>query len=212
MLTQEAIVTVAQSRAHMLHPHDLLLLANLIRSNDSFRQAQTFTPVCLPRFNPAAFLHAYVQYLDVEAEVCVVLLSAQAESFFALAEAAQELEKQLKQKGILQSIASQVQRQPAGGLLDLEALPAQCGGGAASSRPLLHFLYKSPTRAQVIAPKLAATFDSLQLQQASLLHPFVLMTIPFAIQTSSLLSCEACSPECKRCSTLLKYSILHTRV
>ena len=37
-----------------------------------------------------------------EAGVCMVLLSAQAESFFALAEAAQDLEKQLSHTGILQ--------------------------------------------------------------------------------------------------------------
>ena len=65
LLTQKAIVAVAQSRAHVMHPHDLLLLANLVRSNESFRQAQTFTPLCLPHFNPTAFLHAYVQYLHV---------------------------------------------------------------------------------------------------------------------------------------------------
>lgn len=65
LLSQKAIVAVAKSRAQVLHPHDLLLLANLVRSNESFKQAQTFTPVCLPHFNAAAFLHAYVQYLDV---------------------------------------------------------------------------------------------------------------------------------------------------
>lgn len=65
LLTQTAIVAVAQTRAHVMHPHDLLLLANLVRSNESFRQAETFTPVCLPHFNSTAFLHAYVQYLHV---------------------------------------------------------------------------------------------------------------------------------------------------
>ncbi len=75
LLTQTAIVAVAQSRAHVLHPHDLLLLANLVRSNESFKQAQTFTPVCLPRFNSAAFLHAYVQFLHV---VCSLLLISSA--------------------------------------------------------------------------------------------------------------------------------------
>ena len=65
LLTQTAVVAVAQSRAHVMHPHDLLLLANLVRSNESFRQAETFSPVCLPHFNPTAFLHAYVQYLHV---------------------------------------------------------------------------------------------------------------------------------------------------
>ena len=65
LLTQTAVVAVAQSHAHVMHPHDLLLLANLVRSNESFRQAETFTPVCMPHFNPTAFLHAYVQYLHV---------------------------------------------------------------------------------------------------------------------------------------------------
>ena len=68
----------------------------------------------------------------------------------------------------MQSIASQVQSQPACGLLSLASLPAPCGGGPAGSTPLLHFLYKSPTRAQVIAPKFAAPLDTPQMQQASL--------------------------------------------
>ena len=72
LLTQTAIVAVAhQSRAHVIHPHDLLLLVNLVRSNESFRQAETFTPVCLPHFNPTAFLHAYVQYLHVVSSSCL---------------------------------------------------------------------------------------------------------------------------------------------
>lgn len=102
LLTQKAIVAVAQSRAHMLHPHDVLLLANLVRSNESFKQAQTFTPVCLPHFNPSAFLHAYVQYLHADSNLCLVLLSAKPDSFFLLAEAAQEVERQCKQSGVLQ--------------------------------------------------------------------------------------------------------------
>ncbi|KAL0050588.1 hypothetical protein WJX82_002800 [Trebouxia sp. C0006] len=106
LLTQKAIVAVAQSRAHVLHPHDLLLLANLVRSNESFKQAQTFTPVCLPHFNSAAFLHAYVQYLHVSGGVCLVLLSSQPESFFKLADAAQQVHRQLKQPGVLQAIVS----------------------------------------------------------------------------------------------------------
>ena len=85
LLTQDAIVAVAHTKAHMLHPHDLLLLANLIRSNDSFRQAQTFTPICLPHFDSSAFLHAYVQYLHVVSKMhshnaCVTIsLTMQAE-------------------------------------------------------------------------------------------------------------------------------------
>ncbi|KAL0025489.1 hypothetical protein WJX77_005361 [Trebouxia sp. C0004] len=168
LLTQKAIVAVAQSRAHVLHPHDLLLLANLVRSNESFKQAQTFTPVCLPHFNSAAFLHAYVQYLHVSGGVCLVLLSSQAESFFNLADAAQQVHRQLKQPGVLQAIISVTEHQTDGGLLSISDLPPQCGGGQVGMTPLLHFLYKSPTRGQVIMPAFDAPLDRHELQLATM--------------------------------------------
>ncbi|KAL0035669.1 hypothetical protein WJX79_007044 [Trebouxia sp. C0005] len=168
LLTQKAIVAVAQSRAHVLHPHDLLLLANLVRSNESFKQAQTFTPVCLPHFNSAAFLHAYVQYLHVSGGVCLVLLSSQAESFFKLADAAQQVHRQLKQPGVLQAIVSVTEHETGGGLLSIAELPPQCGGGQVGMTPLLHFLYKSPMRGQVIMPSFDAPLDRHDLQLAAM--------------------------------------------
>ncbi|KAL0050904.1 hypothetical protein WJX82_009701 [Trebouxia sp. C0006] len=168
LLTQKAIVAVAQSRAHVLHPHDLLLLANLVRSNESFKQAQTFTPVCLPHFNSAAFLHAYVQYLHVSGGVCLVLLSSQAESFFKLADAAQQVHRQLKQPGVLQAIVSVTEHETGGGLLSIADLPPQCGGGQVGVTPLLHFLYKSPTRGQVIMPAFDAPLDRHDLRLAAM--------------------------------------------
>ena len=63
LLTDAAVVALSQPKAHPLHPHDLLLVANFVRASEGFRQAQSFTPVCLPRFNNSAFLHALVTYL-----------------------------------------------------------------------------------------------------------------------------------------------------
>ncbi|KAL3136443.1 hypothetical protein ABBQ38_005698 [Trebouxia sp. C0009 RCD-2024] len=169
LLTQTAIVAVAhQSRAHVMHQHDLLLLANLVRSNESFRQAETFTPVCLPHFNPTAFLHAYVQYLHEASGLCLVLLSPHPESFFKLAEAAQEIRRQLKQPGVSQAVISTVENQAGEGLLNIANLPAPCGGGEAGTTPLLHFLYKSPMRAQVIMPAFAPPLDTPGLRQAAM--------------------------------------------
>lgn len=59
------VVGLAQPRAHALHAADLLLLSSFVLGSDSFRAAaESFSPICLPRFNPSAFLHAYVHYLD----------------------------------------------------------------------------------------------------------------------------------------------------
>lgn len=65
LLADERVVALAQPRAHALHAHDMLLLASFVLGSDSFRAAaESFSPICLPRFNPAAFLHAYVRFLD----------------------------------------------------------------------------------------------------------------------------------------------------
>lgn len=65
LLAGERVVGLAQPRAHALHAADLLLLSSFVLGSDSFRAAaESFSPICLPRFNPSAFLHAYVHYLD----------------------------------------------------------------------------------------------------------------------------------------------------
>ena len=78
LLTDAAVVAVSQSKAHPLHPHDMLLVANFVRASEGFRQAQSFTPVCLPRFNKGAFLHALVTYLHQvrPGTLCNIPLSA----------------------------------------------------------------------------------------------------------------------------------------
>ena len=65
LLAGERVVALAQPRAHPLHAHDVLLLTSFVLGSDSFRAAaESFSPICLPRFNPSAFLHAYVRFLD----------------------------------------------------------------------------------------------------------------------------------------------------
>ena len=78
LLTDAAVVALSQPKAHPLHPHDMLLVANFVRASEGFRQAQSFTPICLPRFNKGAFLHALVTYLHQvrPGTWCLVTLSA----------------------------------------------------------------------------------------------------------------------------------------
>ena len=65
LLAGELVAALAQPRARPLAADDLLLLSSFVRRTGSFRAApESFSPVCLPRFNPSAFLHAYVAYLQ----------------------------------------------------------------------------------------------------------------------------------------------------
>lgn len=76
LLAGNGVVALSQPRAHPLHIHDLLLLCSFVRGTTSFRQPATesFSPVCLPHFNAAAFLHAYVRYLHLVG-ACEALLA-----------------------------------------------------------------------------------------------------------------------------------------
>lgn len=60
--------------------HNLLDLICLQR-----RGGETFVPVCLPGFNDAAYLHAYVACLDAHAGVFLALLSGGSDAFSRLA-------------------------------------------------------------------------------------------------------------------------------
>lgn len=63
LLAGSKVAALSQGGGRPLHPHDLLALAAFVRGSPSFQATETFSPVCLPHFNPAAFLHAYVHYL-----------------------------------------------------------------------------------------------------------------------------------------------------
>ncbi|CAI6003109.1 unnamed protein product [Closterium sp. NIES-64] len=61
------VVTVAHRKREPLHSDDIFLLLNFLNASDSFRTSpESFTPVCLPHYNPAAFLYAYLHYWAAE--------------------------------------------------------------------------------------------------------------------------------------------------
>ena len=64
------------------------------------------SPVCLPAFNPGAFLHAYIHYLHQGAGLAVVLLTGSPDSFFQLAEARASLQAALDTPDGLQVISN----------------------------------------------------------------------------------------------------------
>lgn len=59
-------------------------------------------PVCLPRYNPAAFLHAYVAFLHPGAGLAVALLAAHPDAFEPLAAGRELLEVGLNSEGVTQ--------------------------------------------------------------------------------------------------------------
>lgn len=58
---------------------DLHLLLNTLSSSETLRTTESWLPICLPKFNPAGFVHAYVSF--VRDDVGLVFVSADREAF-----------------------------------------------------------------------------------------------------------------------------------
>lgn len=53
------------------------------------RASESWTPLCLPKFNDSGFLHAYVCF--VAADVCLLLISTKQDSFYQLSNCKREI-------------------------------------------------------------------------------------------------------------------------
>lgn len=63
---------------------DLHLLFNMLTGSTTFHSAESWTPLCLPKFNSKGFLHAYICY--IEKDISVVMISTSKDNFFELSQ------------------------------------------------------------------------------------------------------------------------------
>ncbi|KAF8397546.1 hypothetical protein HHK36_016464 [Tetracentron sinense] len=121
LMCKHKVVSLVGAQKASLHPDDMLLLANFVLSSESFRQvkmtSESFSPICLPRYNPMAFLYAYVHYLDVD--TYIMLLTTSSDAFYHLKDCRIRIEMVLLKSNVL----SEVQRSMLDGGLHVEDLP-----------------------------------------------------------------------------------------
>ncbi|KAK9280196.1 hypothetical protein L1049_013883 [Liquidambar formosana] len=130
LMCKHKVVSLVGAQKASLHPDDMLLLANFVMSSESFRQfsnltcllascrtSESFSPICLPRYNPMAFLYAYVQYLDVD--TYLMLLTTSSDAFYHLKDCRIRIETVLLKSNVL----SEVQRSLLDGGMHVEDLP-----------------------------------------------------------------------------------------
>lgn len=55
------------------------LLLNTLATSATLRSVETWLPICLPKFNPAGFVHAYISF--VREDVGLVFISADRDAF-----------------------------------------------------------------------------------------------------------------------------------
>lgn len=98
------LVTLVRPSAHSIHPTDLQLLLNTISSSASFREtdADSWIPICLPRFNNKGFLYAYISF--VTGATGVVMISAERDAFEGIKAYAEQVKASLRTNDLLHRI------------------------------------------------------------------------------------------------------------
>nr|XP_009410022.1 PREDICTED: vacuolar fusion protein MON1 homolog A-like [Musa acuminata subsp. malaccensis] len=117
LMCKHKVVSLSGAQKASLHPDDMLLLSNFVISTESFRTSESFSPICLPRYNPMVFLYVYVHFLDVH--TCLMLLSTSSDSFYHLKDCRIHIETVLVKSNVL----SEVQRSLLHSGLHVEDLP-----------------------------------------------------------------------------------------
>ncbi|XP_077214294.1 SAND family protein [Tasmannia lanceolata] len=131
LMCKHKVISLVGAQKASLHPDDMLLLSNFVLSSESFRTSESFSPICLPRYNPMAFLYAYVQYLDVD--TYLMLLTTSSDAFYHLKDCRIRIEMVLLKSNVL----SEVQRSLLDGGLRVEDLPTDPSLRLDSSSPHL---------------------------------------------------------------------------
>jgi len=147
MLVGDRIITLVRPRRHSLHPSDLHLLFNMVNSVSSFRSApESWTPVCLPKFNARGFLYAHVSFLE-QSDVCLLLLTNERDRFFELSETRSKILLGLKETGVWPELLAAIPRS------NYSVLDVGIPG-------LRHFLYMSRSTMQFTAPCFEAPYNT----------------------------------------------------
>lgn len=117
LMCKHKVISLVGAQKASLHPDDMLLLANFVMSSESFRTSESFSPICLPRYNPMAFLYTYVYYLD--ADTYLMLLTANPDAFHRLKDWRIRIEMVLLKSNVL----NEAQRSMLDGGMRVEDLP-----------------------------------------------------------------------------------------
>lgn len=152
LVAKNQLITLIRPKKYSLHPQDLHLIFNLVSASTSFQTAESWTPICLPRFDNSGYLYAHISYLEDDCPACLLLLSTDRNAFFELAETRLKTLERLKRYRCLEAINEAVAKKSYS--TDQVSIPE-----------LYHFVYKSKSTAQYTSPELEAPYVEPEEQE-----------------------------------------------
>ncbi|XP_032521975.2 protein SAND [Danaus plexippus] len=141
LLAGNQLITLVRMKKYTLHPSDIHLLFNLVRSSESFKTAESWTPICLPKFDATGFLHGHVSYISEDCQACLLLLTVQRDAFFPLSQAKHTIADKLRRSNCLVAINDALNRN--------KELPTTNPLKHIGIPEIRHFMYKCKSTAQL---------------------------------------------------------------
>lgn len=166
LIMDNRLVTLVRMKNYFMHTDDLRLIFNLIDCNESFKQCESWTPLCLPKFDPNGFLHTHISYLSDDCMTCLLLLSVDSDGFYALSEAKKKITDVsiLYQKiSFLAKLLPEFQKLRRSNAFEAIKEAAKEKGPNMKSivvPEIRHFLYKNKKNAQLLCSELTVPYNT----------------------------------------------------
>ncbi|KRZ51252.1 DNA ligase 4 [Trichinella nativa] len=146
LLVHDQLVAYSGKKKATLSPSDLALLINLVASNISFKDAESWSPICLPAYDENTFLSAHISYLTENSPACLLLLTAEKDSFFTMSEVRNKIiDKFTRTKAL--AILNELQQERKRFEINELGIP-----------DLIHFIYKHRTKSQFTSMSLSLPY------------------------------------------------------
>lgn len=149
MISEGQLISLVHLKNFLLHPVDLHMIFNLVTTSDVFKHAESWSPVCLPKFDSRAYLHAHISYLDESCQICLVLLSVDKDMFYTLSECKNKIQEKLMRHGYIETIHESLKKK------FFRVSDVGIPG-------ILHFLYKAKSLGQFTEPAYDTPYSSTE--------------------------------------------------
>nr|CAG4642417.1 EOG090X03TW [Evadne anonyx] len=142
------LISMVRMKKQVLHPSDMHLIINLVNSSETFKTAEGWSPICLPHFDPNAFLYVHASYLSDDCQACLLFFTTDRDSFFTLSDAKRNIVDKLRRNNNILELITSALNQSA------SSTTTQLG----SFTDIRHFLYKNRSSAQFASCNVASPY------------------------------------------------------
>lgn len=149
LIAKSKLIALVRMKKYVIHPADLRIIFNLIDSTENFKYSESWTPICLPKFDSNGYMHAHVSYLTDDCEACLLLMSVERDHsvFSVLSEAKRKITEKLQKSNCLDAINESINTK--GVNLNTIGLPE-----------MRHFLYRCKQTAQLLCSEITVPYNT----------------------------------------------------